>query len=230
MKKILFITMMMTAMCVGLASCSKDNDEEQEDKTTGFTNGCEYVDLGLSAKWATCNLGASSPEEYGNYYAWAETEPRAGYSWDYDYGYTPYYLSGYSNKDLKWSKYTGSDGKMILDPEDDAATVALGSPWRMPTYDDFLELLDHCTWTRTSVNGKKGFNVVGPNGNSIFLPAAGWRYGASLKNAGTNGRYWSSSLHSGFSSSAYDLIFDSTYPDLLYTARYNGGSVRPVRP
>lgn len=212
-----------------IVSCSKD--EEQEDKSTGFTNSCEYVDLGLSVKWATCNLGASSPEEYGDYYAWAETKPRTGSSWYYKYNTTPYYLGGDSYKNVKWSKYTGSDGKTVLDAGDDAATVALGSPWRMPTLDEIKELRDKCTCTWTSLNGKNGCKVVGPNGNSMFLPAAGYRYGSHLNYAGTLGGYWSSLFDTDDPANAYGFTFiDSRSLDWSYFDRFVGRSVRPVRP
>lgn len=193
----------------------------------------EYVDLGLSVMWATCNLGASSPEEYGNYYAWAETKPRTGSSWNYDFKSAPYRLSGKSYKNVKWSKYTGSDGKTVLDPADDAATVVLGSPWRMPTADEMKELLDKCKWTWTTMNGNKVCKVVGPNGNFIFLPAAGYRLGSSLLYAGTNGNYWSSSLSTAYPYYAYYLGFvlrtHSLIRDWYYDNRCNGKSIRPVR-
>lgn len=192
-------------------------------------SNARYVDLGLSVKWATCNLGASSPEEYGNYYAWAETKPRTGSSWYYDWKTAPYYLSGDSYENVKWSKYTGSDGKTVLDPADDAATVALGSPWRMPTLDEIKELKDKCTWTWTTMNGKNGYKVVGPNGNSIFLPAAGCRDGSSLNGAGASGDYWASLLNATRPNGAYDLYFYSGNYDWYYY-RFIGQSVRPVRP
>ncbi len=192
------------------------------------------VDLGLSVKWASCNLGASSPEEYGNYYAWAETKPRTGSSWDYKWNTTPYYLSGSGNynDDVKWRKYTGKDGKTVLDASDDAATVALGSPWRIPTFDEIKELYNKCKWTWTSMNGNNGFQVTGPNGNSIFLPAAGYRNGSGLYYAGAYGSYWSSSLYTGSPYSAYSLYFSSSSRDWYYFSGYrcNGRSVRPVRP
>lgn len=189
----------------------------------------DYVDLGLSVKWATCNLGASSPEEYGNYYAWAETEPRTGNSWNYTWSTTPYYLSGDSYDNVKWSKYTGSDGKTVLDAEDDAAAIALGFPWRIPTLDEMNELLNNCTWTWTSMNGKTGYKVVASNGNSIFLPAAGWCVGASLYNTGSNGYYWSSSLDTSDPNYGYGLHFDSAERYWLVDYRYYGLCVRPVR-
>ncbi len=196
----------------------------------GYTNGVDYVDLGLSVKWATCNLGASSPEEYGNYYAWGETTPRtgsSGSSWYYDCDTTPYCLDSSGDS---WSKYSGSDGKTVLDPSDDAATVALGAPWRMPTLDEIVELKEKCEWTWTKMNGKNGYKVTGPNGNSIFLSAAGRRYGSSLYNPGSYGNYWSSSLNALEPHYACSLDFDSAGYDWYYNYRFLGLSVRPVRP
>ncbi len=189
----------------------------------------DYVDLGLSVKWATCNLGALSPEEYGNYYAWAETEPRYGSSWDYDWDTTPYCQDSSGDS---WSKYTGSDGKTVLDPEDDAATVALGSPWRMPTIDEIAELLDKCKWTEAPMNGVQGYVVEGPNGNAIFLPAAGERDRLEIIGEGTYCNYWSSSLYvyDNNPSGAYILYFPTDDHSYYYNQRCYGQSIRPVRP
>ncbi len=187
-----------------------------------------YVDLGLSVKWATCNLGASRPDEYGNYYAWAETEPRTGNTWHYDWDNTPYCLDMSGDS---WSKYNGSDGKTTLDPEDDAATAALGSPWRMPSKAEVKELLDRCAWTWTTMNGKKGYNVIGPNGNSIFLPAAGYRYESSLNYTGTYGHYWSNLYNTNNPDDAYYLLFGPDDQHEWYSYdRYLGHPIRPVRP
>lgn len=190
----------------------------------------DYVDLGLSVKWATCNLGASEPEEYGDYYAWGEIKPRRGNSWDYDWNMTPYYKSGNCVEDVKWHKYTDKDDKVVLDPSDDAATVALGSPWRMPTIDETRELLDKCTWKSTTLNGKNGCKVIGPNGNSIFLPAAGYRAGSNFYDAGTDGSYWSSSLDTGYPGYAYNSDFYSEDHGWGVNSRVIGHSVRPVHP
>lgn len=187
-----------------------------------------YVDLGLSVKWATCNLGASSPEQYGNYYAWAETQPRTGNEWDYNWYNAPYCLDSYGDS---LSKYNGYDGRTILDAEDDAATVALGAPWRMPTKDEIKELTDRCTWTWTTMNGNNGYEVTGPNGNSIFLPAAGYRDGSSLRYAGTYAHYWSNLYDTSNPDDAYYLLIRSDdYHQPYSYDRYLGHSIRPVYP
>ena len=127
------------------------------------------VDLGLSVYWCSCNVGAESPEEYGDYYAWGETKPKSSYTVE-NYSYY--------NNDTK--VYTDI-GENISGTEYDAATVNLGSDWRMPTNDEFQELLDKCTWEWTQINGINGYKVTAENGNSIFIPAAGWdaRYGVN---------------------------------------------------
>ena len=183
----------------------------------------DYVDLGLPSgiKWATKNLGASKPSDYGDYYAWGETEPKpnAGYSWEtYKWGTS-----------VNLTKYNDTDGKTTLDPADDAATAKLGSPWRMPTYDEIKELLDNCTWTWTTQDGKNGYEVKGMNGNSIFLPAAGGRNGSELSNAGFSGYYWSSSLNTAAANALY-LFFSSGEFGWYYIYRSYGYSVRPVCP
>ena len=186
------------------------------------------VDLGLSVRWATCNVGATKPEEYGNYYAWGEVEPKTSYSWStYKWcGGTYTSLTKYNNKDT----HGIVDYKGVLDPEDDAAVVNMGGEWRMPTNTELKELKTKCTWTWTTLNGVNGYNVEGPNGNSIFLPAAGYRDGSDLYGAGSGGRYWSSSL------SGYGMIyaeccyFFSNEVGVYDSNRYCGFSVRGVCP
>ena len=158
----------------------------------------EYVDLGLPSglKWAKCNLGASKPSESGDHYAWGETAPKADYDW------ATYKWMQAGQSDSKYiTKYTIADGetggiwydssgafigdnKTVLVAADDAATAKLGSPWRMPTIDEFQELIDKCTWTWTTQDGVNGCQVDGPNGNAIFLPAAGYRKVSGFHSAG----------------------------------------------
>ncbi len=176
---------------------------------TGTLNGHDWVDLGLPSglRWATCNVGADTPEGNGNYYAWGETTPK-----------TTYNSSTYT--------YTGNPTR--LPSSADAATANWGSGWRMPTKDELNELKNNCTVTWTTQNGVNGRLFTGPNGNSIFLPAAGGRYDSSLLDAGSNGYYRSSSLYSSNAGSAWRLRFSSgdCYMDINY--RYGGLSVRAV--
>ena len=207
---------------VKIDTANKENDklvkkENEEDKVntafaTAAINGHEYVDLGLSVKWATCNVGASKPEEYGNYYAWGETNTKNEYNWENSVTY------GKNFSDIGGN------------PAYDVACKQWGSTWRLPTKAEFDELRNenNCTWTWTEQNGVKGYKVTSrKNGNSIFLPAAGWRHGTSLYNQGIYGRYWSSTPRKKDSGNACDLNFGGGYRSGWYE-RYGGRSVRPV--
>ena len=187
----------------------------------GTTNGHSWVDLGLPSgkKWATCNVGATSPEGYGDYFAWGETSTKAEYNSDN----CPTY--GLSISELQSQGYIDSEGNLTA--QYDAARANWGGTWRMPTKAEYNELLNNCTWTWTIQNGVKGYKVKGPNGNSIFLPAAGVRIGSSLSYAGSIGYYWSSTP-GGNDSCAYYLYFDSDDHDVSCYSRYSGQSVRPV--
>ena len=203
----------------------------EESKGTGTANGHEWVDLGLPSgtKWATTNVGASSPEGYGNYYAWGETTTKSTYNWS-NYKW----CNGSSSSMTKYctsSSYGTVDNKTTLDLSDDAAYVNWGSSWRMPTKaeQDELRNTNYTTWTWTTQNGVKGYKVTSKtNGNSVFLPAAGCRVDSSLINAGSNGNYWSSSLNTSYSSDAYLLYFNSSNVDWNYYYRNYGRSVRAV--
>ena len=195
------------------SSGSSDNTE-----TPGMENGHELVDLGLSVKWATCNVGANSPEEYGDYFAWGEVEPKEYYDWS-TYKY-------YDADSL--TKYGYDDDKTILESGDDAATMNWGGAWRMPTTAEQQELINNCTWDWTTQNGVKGHKVTGPNGNSIFLPAAGYVNEGALLNAGSYGYYWSSSLITVAPYGACYVYFDSGYVGWGQNFRASGLSVRSV--
>ena len=192
-------------------------------------NGYEYVDLGLPSglKWASMNVGATKPEEYGDYFAWGETEPKTNYSWS-----TYKWYNGSYNTQTKYntkSSYGTVDNKTALDPEDDAAHVNWGGSWRMPTDAEWTELRTKCTWTWTTQNGVNGRLVTGPNGKSIFLPAAGGQGGpdgTNLYNAGSDGLFRSSSLNYPYS--AWGVCFNSGGVYRSNDYRYYGQSVRPV--
>lgn len=190
----------------------------------------EAVDLGLSVKWASWNVGATKPEEYGDYFAWGETKPK----WDYDWSTYKFELgtdnNGPFSKYVTKSNYNYGtvDNKTVLDLEDDAAHVNWGGSWRMPTDAEWTELRTKCTWTRTTQNGVNGRTVTGPNGNSIFLPYAGHRSGSSLVNYEPDGRYWSSSLDTGNPSYAYYVYSYSGRVSREHFSRIDGLSVRAV--
>ena len=191
-------------------------------------NGHEWVDLGLPSglKWATCNVGANAPEEYGDYFAWGETTTKSTYDWS-----TYKWCNGSYDTQTKYctnSSYGTVDNKTVLDKEDDAAAVNWGGKWRMPTKAEQDELRQQCTWTWTSKGGVNGYQVTGPNGKSIFLPAAGFRPDSSLLDAGSLGYYWSSSLNTDTPGSAWGVGFDSSYVYRVDYDRSYGFSVRPV--
>lgn len=202
-----------------------------EDSTSNTENGYEYVDLGLSVKWATCNVGATTPEEYGDYFAWGETQPKDYYSWS-----TYKWCNGSSTTLTKYnnnSSYGHVDNKTTLELCDDAARANWGGNWRMPTKAEQDELRETCTWTWTNQNGISGYKVTsnksGYTSKSIFLPAAGYRNGSSLADA-NEGDYWSSSLYLERSYYAYNLDFNSSKVDYYTNNRYYGRLVRPVCP
>ena len=188
----------------------------------------EYVDLGLPSgiKWATCNVGANSPEEYGDYFAWGETEPKTTYKWS-----TYKWCNGSDDTMTKYcdDSYWGTvDNKTTLELTDDVARVNWGGKWRMPTKAEYDELMNttNCTWIWTTQKGVSGYKVTSNvNGNTIFLPAAGYRSYGNLYYAGSDGRYWSSSL---YTSSAYSVNFYSGDVDWGSLNRCIGGSVRAV--
>lgn len=196
-------------------------------QATGTIQGHEYVDLGLSVKWATCNVGASKPEDYGDYYAWGETATKSDYRWE-----TYKWSKGTYNTLTKYCTDSDDgtvDNRTTLSSSDDVATVKWGSKWRMPTKEETQELCDKCTWTWTTQGGVNGMKVTGPNGNRIFLPAAGFRDGTGLYFRGLFGNFWSAALHGDDSCSAYYLYFGSggSYWDRWF-GRSVGFSVRPV--
>ena len=204
----------------------------------------KWVDLGLPSGtlWATCNLGANNPEDYGDYFAWGETEPKDNYTWgtykwmaagQASWDYINKYTFPDNQTDGCW--YSGGqfvgDNKQVLDPEDDAAKAQWGSSWQVPTIDQIYELL-HGDYTKsewTTENGIYGRKVTSKkNGNSIFLPAAGWRSGASLSGGGTTGYYWSNSLGGLTVDYAFPLNFSSSYWGVEHHDRFCGHPIRPV--
>ncbi len=178
-------------------------------------NEKKAIDLGLPSGtlWATCNVGANSPEDYGDYYAWGETKTKSEeYTW-------------------RTYKFNLTDGLTTLEAADDAATANWGSEWRTPTADEWKELIDNCTWTSITKNGVNGYEVKGKNSNSIFLPAAGCRFEKDLLNAGSYGVYWSSSLDTEKPKYSKYGCFGGFYKqeiNVFSSGREIGRSVRPV--
>lgn len=204
-------------------------------------NGHECVDLGTGVRWATCNIGASKPEECGDYFAWGEIESKDVYNWAtykwMDKGKDSwYYVNKYTVNDYKFDAlwYQGTtfagDNKRNLDIEDDAAHIKWGGEWRMPTSGELSSLLMGCTWIWTEQNGMNGYKVTGSNGNWIFLPAAGYREEDETLGVGKNANYWSKTLDKTNSSNAYYVFFNPSYPFWYNYSRYYGQSIRAVCP
>lgn len=210
--------------------------EESDD-----TNGYEYVDLGLSVMWATCNVGASKPEEYGDYYAWGEIEPKSTYCWE-----TYKWCNGSSKSLIKYNIDSSRgviDNKMVLEPNDDISHIKLGGSWRIPTEAEWDELINtnNCSWLWTSnynSTGVAGYIVkskkTGYTDNRIFLPAAGFCYNSNIEDVGSSGEYWSSSIMASDSYCAYAFAIGTRndgsnyYSNNMTVPRCVGQSVRPV--
>jgi hypothetical protein len=190
----------------------------------------EYVDLGLPSGtlWATCNVGANSPEQYGDYFAWGETVPKEVYTWE-----TYKWCNGTWDSLTKYNfqNYYGTvDNKNELEPADDAAQANWGLSWQMPTKAQQDELHEHCNWQWTTMNGVNGYLGTGPSGKTLFLPAAGYKDGTRIVSEGEFGYYWSHSLYYGMSLYAYNhLFFSGSSPGWDKQERSFGLSIRPVR-
>ena len=229
-KQFYFLLGILVAFSSLILSCEEPvGDDDGGEANILLINGHEAIDLGLPSgiKWATCNVGATKPEEYGGYYAWGETEEKEIYNWS-----TYKWSNGSDTIMTKYctnSGYATVDNKTNLDLEDDVANVKWGGSWRMPTKAELDELLNNCIWSKSTLNNVNGYIVTGPNGNSIFLPAAGVCYDADLNFSGTRGHYWLSSLYDDNSSNyAYGFYFRSTKYDWGYGDRCYSRSVRPV--
>lgn len=233
MKKCLFIIAVLSLL---YACCKSEKKNEVKPKTPKGA-----VDLGIvitredgttyTLYWAESNLSESGlcarPEDCGDYYAWGETAAKSDYSWStYKWVDASVSLTKY-NTDISIGV---KDNKTALDPEDDVARAKLGGKWRMPTDAEWTALREQCEWKWTgNYNGTaRGRIVTGPNGNSIFLPTAGYRGDTSLKDTDSYGGYWSSSLSTEDPNSAFSNAFgfDDVYRESGY--RYYGQSVRPV--
>ena len=193
---------------------AEKNEENESSQNTEFQQTSrEAVDLGLPSgtKWANMNVGAQKPADYGDYFDWGEVKTKAEY--------TKENCQICGNSEL---------GDIAGNANYDAATANWGVKWKMPTYEQMDELGSQCEWTWTNKNGVDGYKVTGPNGNSIFLPAAGLRLGSGLKDAGSDGRYWSSTPNEYSSEGAYYLYFYSHRQDVSINGRFLGQSVRPV--
>ena len=232
MKKLFYIlccslAVMFTACEKGVPSDKSNGDGSSS--VSGVSEGHAYVDLGLSVKWATMNVGATSPEDYGDYFAWGETQPKSEYNWS-----TYKWCEGSSDTLTKYCTNSDDglvDNKTVLELTDDAANVNWGGDWRMPTRAEQDELCTECTWTLGQKCGVNGYTVIGPNGNSIFLPAAGKRDSSDLDGVGYGCYYLSSSLNMYGPDVAFGLkIYPDHYDRAGSCSRDWGLPVRPVLP
>ncbi len=210
-------------IAISLAACCHDDEPTAPD-----LQGHEAVDLGLPSGtlWATCNIGANAPEEYGDYFAWGETQPKEIYNWT-----TYKYCEGNDSSMTKYciDTFLGTpDNQTTLHPIDDAATQNWSGDWRMPTHEEQLELKEYCTWVWATIKGVNGYLVLGPSGKYIFLPAAGCRWDSEFDYANKGSNYWSSSLYAEYPNLARGFYIYDDDQDWVFVYRYAGLSVRPV--
>lgn len=212
---LLFIILFITS-CGGNNSNNTNNEETKPNQTIDKYGICvdQEVDLGLSVKWAGWNVGATSPDGYGEWYAWGEVDGKKNYTT----GSYKHYRSG---------KYEviGNLGGQVHD----AATYRWGGSWRIPTRDEFEELLNKCTWEWFVYKGVNGYKITGTNGNSIFLPAAGYKHGMTHDNPESYGVYWSSTSYNADQGYAWNIFFSNSGHGLYNSGRTNGMTIRPVR-
>ena len=206
----------LTASCQVTVSSTGPFDDESDGTYTGSVDGYEYVDLGLSVKWATCNVGASNPEDYGGFYAWGETSEKSSYKWE-NYAYGTYLYAEDIGSDIKGTNY-------------DVSHVKWGDKWRMPTEKEFRELYSNCTVKSTTRNSVEGFEFIGNNGQSIFFPSAGHE---STTGHDDTFRYWTSNLSPTDPGKASSLqITMNRYKEITATVmtqmRLMGMPIRPV--
>ena len=237
MKRLTNAVILLLGLSIAImTSCTKDpnNGGNNGSGNNGNSyNGHEYVDLGLPSGtlWATCNVGATTPEGYGDYFAWGETTPKSVYNWDtYQYsngGYTyidefrPYFTKYCNKSEYGYNGYT--DTLTILQAGDDAATANWGTGWRMPTINQYVEMSNNTRKTWTTQNGVNGLLYTASNGQSLFFPAAG----TANSSYGSTGHYWLSTLRFPREAEAIDFYIDDY--GILGLSRYRGCPVRPVR-
>ena len=242
---IIILTLLLTTCASAFCQHSSSATNKYAD---GIANGHAYVDLGLSVKWATTNLGALSPTDHGRYYAWGEVKAKNEYSIfnykyfkqteneaiggvyltsKYDRGYTKYVSELQADKEGYKSFW---DDKRLLDYSDDAARAVWGGGWRIPTLGEMNELCTRCKWHWCIVNGKTVYKVTGPNGNHILLPASGTRFRMKTCYLGEDGFYWTATVYYGTKNNgAYTLHFNKKGFGITENeTRYDGRSIRPV--
>jgi hypothetical protein len=220
MKKVLLLT--LAVIFLGTIY-NKVNAADDKAKSS---DEIEAVDLGLSVKWANMNVGAKTPSGFGSYFAWGETKTKQFFSWN------TYTWSKGDSPSL--TKYSTLDRRTQLALSDDAARANMGGDWRMPTVDEYEELIDNCKWEWTNKDGVNGYKVTSKkNGNSIFLPITGFRFYGDVQFRAINGIYWTSSLYTANPYKAWCLEFNFSdvkvhYGDLT-SNRFSGRCIRAVK-
>ena len=210
-------------MFFGTVGDAKVNVSEDKAKSS---DEVEAVDLGLSVKWANMNVGAKKESGFGTYFAWGETQPKEYYSWK---------TYAWSRGDSQFlTKYSTTDKRTQLALADDAARTNLGGEWRMPTVDEYEELIANCTWQWITKDGVNGYKITSKKtGNSIFLPITGCRFYADIQLRGVSGIYWTSSLYTANPNKAWCLEFNvsdiSVYYGNLSSNRFSGRCIRAVQ-
>lgn len=236
MKKLL-VSLLSALLCISVvAEPEIQSDGNQNMNNIGFSSYAEtskeYVDLGLPSGtlWATCNIGATKPEESGFYFAWGETMPKKIYDWS-TYKWTKLNSEGDIDSLIRYNfnkTYGVVDSISTLFPKDDAAIVNLGKDWRMPTKEEIVELYENCKYCWTEINGVSGAKFTSSNGNSIFLPAAGTQE-SFVYNEGNVGYYWTSSFDGDTAAYVLYFYFHSEEATSGKTVRFIGVPIRPVR-
>ena len=212
MKRTLFFVAIV--VCSMMLSCNEKEPEVVDNGVfvSGEIDGYDYVDLGPPSgiKWATCNVGADSFEDYGDYYAWGEVETKAEYTTD---------------NSVTWGVIIGNISGNV---KYDVARNKWGGTWRLPSKEELIELAEECKWEVVTQNGVKGYKVTGPNSNKLFLPFAGYRYGENLYNEENFGYLWCSNPYENNKDYSYSIEFNNNERKVLWDNRYDGQSVRPV--
>ena len=257
------LTAMMLIVALMLAGCQPEDDPQNGggdnnggdpngNNTEAVIDGHAYVDLGLPSGtlWATCNIGAERPEGYGKYFAWGETSPKPTYDyWNYVHSCFHVYGMLDYNDEFNYAKYCSdpayawhgvADTLTMLESVDDAAAVNWGGGWHVPSLSEMSELFENCSWSSTTQGGVRGLKVTASNGNSLFFPAAGYRYFQLLyEEENGQGFYWMNQTFWNDITDAWSLYFDPSIEPFLWSPntegtllhherRYRGFSVRPV--
>lgn len=220
--------------CIDSLVFFEKEEPSSGDEQGNVLNGHEWMDLGLPSGtlWATTNVGSDTPEGYGDYFAWGEVETKKNFNVDnYSHGQGTEGFTKYVPKDSRdpYGYHHQYDDILHLDVADDVASVLWGDGWRIPDYGQMKELIACCTWEWTKQNAKYGYKVYGPNGQFIFLPAAGFRTASRQMGAGAEGFYWTRSLYAPVPDLAYGFYFCATMDYMSKSVRPDGQTIRPVR-